>query len=161
MNQLRNQEWLEDRLRTVWMRGFSDVTPENTVTISFGRRARTRLGSIRLDKDKKKTRILINRLFSRPEVPLQIVDATIAHEIVHYVHGFGSPFEQKFCTPHAGGVVTREMKERGFGKELIFQKKWLKNEWPKFLKMHGPTPRKRRRYRKQKSLLVRLLLGSF
>ncbi len=162
--QLRNQEWLEDRFRTVWMRGFSDLVPQNTVTIRFGRRARTRLGSIRMAKNKKESRILINRLFTHPEVPLQIVDATIAHELTHYLQGFSSPLEQKFSTPHAGGIVTKEMKKRGFGPELEFQKKWLKNEWPKFLKIHGPPQRKRRRiYRrtKSKSLLVRLLLGCF
>ncbi len=157
----RNQEWLEDRLRIVWMRGFSEVVPRNAVTIAFGRRARTRLGSIRMDKDKKKSRILINRLFVHPEVPVQVVDAVIAHEIVHYAHGFGSPFEQKFCTPHAGGVVTKEMKKRGFGKELALQKKWLKYEWPKFLKLHGPVRKKRRVIKRKKPLLVRLLLGSF
>jgi hypothetical protein len=159
MNKMRNQEWLEDRFRIVWMRGFSDLVPENTVTIAFGRRARTRLGSIRMDRDKKKSRILINRLFMNPEVPEQIVDAVIAHEVSHYLHGFSSPRKQLYKTPHAGGVVTREMKKRGFGPELEFQKKWLKNEWPKFLKTHGPPRPKRRIYRRKKGLLVRFLLG--
>lgn len=142
----------------VWMRGFSDLVPRNRITIRFGQKARTRLGSIRLTPDKKESRILINRLFAQPEVPVIIVDAVIAHEITHYLHGFSSPLEKCYQTPHAGGVVNKELEKRGFGPELEFQKKWLKEIWPKFIENYHPI-RKKRVYRRRKPLLFRLLVG--
>lgn len=132
----RNQFWLEATLASVWQRHFYDVMPGNRVVIRFGRVAKTRLGSIRMSRDKKTSVILINRLFQSTSVPMEIVEATIAHELVHYLHGFSSPFEQKFSTPHAGGVVTKELKKRGFGPILVFQKQWLKEVWPKLVRAH-------------------------
>jgi len=75
------------------------------------------------------------------------VTATIAHELCHYAHGFSSPLEQRHPHPHYGGVVTKEMKARGFEKELKMQKKWLKEVWPELLreKMPPRTIRRRRR----------------
>lgn len=151
----RTQLWLEATLASVWQRHFPDMVAANCVVIRFGRVARTRLGSIRLSapprhgpwRDKKSSTILINRLFQNPAVPLAIVEATIAHELVHYLHGFSSPFEQKFCSPHAGGVVTKELKARGFGEVLTFQKRWLKQEWPKLVREHGGLRRARRGHR--------------
>jgi hypothetical protein len=67
-----------------------------------------------MSRDAKISTILINRLFQLEIVPVEVVDATIAHELTHYLHGFSSPLEQKFSTPHAGGVVTKELKKRGF-----------------------------------------------
>lgn len=153
----RTQAWLESTLASVWQRHFPDMIAGNHVVIRFGRVARTRLGSIRLSapprhgpwRDKKSSTILINRLFQNPAVPLPIVEATIAHELVHYLHGFSSPFEQKFCSPHVGGVVTKELKARGFGEILTFQKQWLKQEWPKLVRAHGGLRRTRRGYRRR------------
>ena len=159
MNSLRNQHWLEERLRFVWEAGFSDLEAKNEVIIRFGRVARTRLGSIRMSRDGKTSKILINKLFQREEVPVEIVDATIAHELTHYLHGFSSPLEQKFSTPHAGGVVTKELKKRGFGAALVLQNKWLKTLWPTIVREHMPIKRRRRVVRRgsRKSLLHRLL----
>lgn len=144
----RDQEWLETRLKTVWQRGFTDLVPGNRVEIKFGRVARTRLGSIRMSRDKKVSKILINRLFIQENIPEQVVDATIAHELVHYLHGFSSPFEQKFCSPHAGGVVTKELKQRGFSEALLFQRRWLKTHWLPLLREHvglrSRAPRRKR-----------------
>lgn len=139
----RDQLWLEQTLASVWRRHFPDMVAENRVEIRFGRVARTRLGSIRMSRDKTISTILINKLFQNPIVPLAVVEATIAHELVHYLHGFSSPFEQKFYSPHAGGVVTKELVARGFGEILSFQKRWLKEEWPKLLKEHGVIGRRR------------------
>lgn len=135
-NSSRDQAWLNQRLQYLWKRGFSDVVPLNTVLIRYGRVARTRLGSIRMSEDKKISQILVNRLFQSLEIPLEVVDLTIAHELVHYVHGFSSPFEQKFCTPHAGGVVNQELKQRGFSKELSFHRRWLRENWASVLASH-------------------------
>lgn len=142
----RNQPWLKQRLTHVWQAHFSDMVAANRVVIRFGRVARTRLGSIRMSRDKKVSTILINRLFQNSVVPVEVVESTIAHELVHYLHGFSSPFEQKFCSPHAGGVVTKELKKRGFGEILQQQKRWLKTEWPALVREHVSV-RVRRRYR--------------
>ncbi len=151
---LRDQQWLEERLVHLWNKGFPDLVAENQIVIRWGRKARVRLGSIRMAKDKKTSTILINRLFQQAEVPLAVVDAVIVHELTHYVHGFSSPLEQKFSTPHAGGVVDKELKKRGFSRELQVQKKWLKDVWPMFLKQYGP-PQKRRVRRSRRRGLVR------
>lgn len=171
MTLVRDQQWLESRLHQVWQRGFPDMMAPNEVLIRYGRAARTRLGSIRMSPDKKVSKILLNRLFQHSEIPLEVIDLTIAHELVHYLHGFSSPFEQKFYSPHAGGVVDRELKERGFSRELTFQKRWTKTHWPHVLRAHALStstsrvlrPRRlvRRRpkslFRHSKSLIRQLL----
>lgn len=157
----RDQSWLESRLADVWQRGFFDVVPGNRVEIKFGRVARTRLGSIRMSRDKKVSKILINRLFTSEAIPEEVVDATIAHELVHYLHGFSSPFEQKYCSPHAGGVVTKELKQRGFSEALLFQRRWLKTHWLPLLREHvglrlrAPRRKRSRRLPRTFSLLRR------
>ena len=145
----RDQQWLEQRFLHVWERGFSDVIPGNTIVVKYGQRAKTRLGSIRMSRDEKVSTVLINRLFQLEEVPLEVIDATIAHELCHYVHGFSSPFEQKFRTPHAGGVVTKELRVRGFEKERLFQEKWTRQHWSDLVRAHAPA-RKRRRVRRKR-----------
>ena len=155
---IRDQQWLEERLVRIWQKTFPDLVPANQVVIRFGRAARVRLGSIRMSRDKKISKILINKLFQNLEVPVEVVDATIAHELTHYLHGFSSPLEQKFSTPHAGGIVTKELKKRGFARILEVQKKWLKNEWPKFLKQYGPKPRRRTYRRRRRGLITRKVL---
>lgn len=144
---IRDQQWLQNRLKTVWQSGFFDVVPRNRIEIKFGRIARTRLGSIRMSRDRAVSKILINRLFVLEHIPEEIVDATIAHELVHYLHGFSSPFEQKYCSPHAGGVVTKELKQRGFGDALAFQRKWLKTHWGPLVREHASLGPRRRRLR--------------
>lgn len=156
---LRDQAWLEERFVQIWNRGFPDLFPENILEVRWGRNARMRLGSIRMTQDKKTSRILINKLFQNSKVPLEVIDAVIAHELTHYVHGFSSPLEQKFSTPHAGGVVDKELKKRGFTEELAFQKKWLKSVWPEFLKQHGPP--RRRRPSRRRFIRRRSILGAF
>jgi hypothetical protein len=101
-----------------------------------------------MSRDAKISTILINRLFQLEIVPVEVVDATIAHELTHYLHGFSSPLEQKFSTPHAGGVVTKELKKRGFESALELQKKWLKVQWPLLVREHAPERLKRRRIKR-------------
>ena len=98
--------------------------------------------------NKRKTIITINGLFKDLTVPEYVITATIAHEMCHYAHGFSSPLDQKFENPHQGGIVTREMKARGFDKELAMQKKWLKEVWPEYLKQKMPYKQRRRRRRR-------------
>lgn len=175
---MRDDKWLFQKLDEIWDGHFSDVPQNNDVSIKFGRRARQRLGSIKqedssfchsrpplsflrrreslrrinsggnLDKNRK-TIITINGLFRDLSVPEYVVTATIAHEMCHYAHGFSSPLEQRHPHPHYGGVVTKEMKERGFGEILKKQKKWLKEEWPQLLKEKMPARRAQRRTRRR------------
>ena len=85
---VRDDNWLLSRLDYLWSKHFSDVSQKNKVFIKFGRSAKYRFGSIRLDPSKKDSLILINGNFKEPSVPAEIVDHTIAHELVHYTHGF-------------------------------------------------------------------------
>ncbi|RJO60944.1 hypothetical protein C4544_04215 [candidate division WS5 bacterium] len=153
---MRDDKWLFQKLDEIWDRHFSDVPQNNDVLIKFGRRAKQRLGSIKQEtKNRKdllnknrKTIITINGIFKDEEIPEYVVIATIAHEMCHYTHGFSSPLEQKFPNPHQGGIVTKEMKARGFDKELKLQKKWLKDVWPEYIKEKMPARQVRRRRRR-------------
>lgn len=153
---MRDDKWLFEKLDELWDGHFSDIPQHNDVVIKFGRKARQRLGSIKQETKthldllakNRKTIITINGLFKDENVPDYVVMATIAHEMCHYAHGFSSPIEQKFSNPHQGGIVTKEMKARGFTKELNLQKKWLKVEWPDYIKGKMPVSRARRRKRR-------------
>lgn len=152
---MRDDTWLFSKLDEIWDQYFSDIPQDNDVVIKFGRKARCRLGSIKqetktvfdLADKKRKTIITINGLFRNPVVPEYVVEATIAHELCHYAHGFSSPLEKKYASPHQGGIVTREMKDRGLTEILSKQKKWLKDFWPQYIKEHTRPPKRRRRAR--------------
>lgn len=153
---MRDDKWLFQKLDELWDGHFSDIPQHNDVVIKFGRKARQRLGSIKqetkthldlLNKNRK-TIITINGLFRDEKVPEYVVITTIAHEMCHYAHGFSSPLEQRHPHPHYGGVVTKEMKVRGFTKELAMQKKWLKEMWPEYLKEKMPQRRVQRHRRR-------------
>jgi hypothetical protein len=107
---LRDATWLQDRLEFLWNAYYSDAPSAYPITIHFGPRARYRYGSIY--SIGKQCHILINRLFAHPDVPEYVIDATICHELAHYVHGYGSGLRKRYAHPHRGGVVDKEMKER-------------------------------------------------
>jgi len=130
---MRDQSWLQNMFEELWERHFSDVSRLNDIEVKFSRNARTRLGSIRMTRDKKKSRILINGLFKDPLIPTQVVEAVLAHEIVHYVHGFSSPLKQKYRHPHRGGVVKHEMIARGLEHQYRVEKSWTKENWNKLV----------------------------
>lgn len=151
----RDNLWLQSLLDDIWDRHFADVPQNNVVRIEFGRRARTRLGSIKRNATAvDETIITMNGLFKLDELPELIVRGTIAHELVHYAHGFHSPLPQKYRHPHAGGIVEREYKLRGLFEQHVHQKRWLKSNWPQFLETHLPS-----RKRRQKSVVVKSTLG--
>lgn len=156
---VRDNAWLAYRLNTIWKSHFADIDQDNEVRIVFGRKSRARLGSIGMhgwqgaDSRKREYRsrykdvegtsiITITGYFKDPRVPEYVIDATIAHEVVHYVHGFHSPRPQLYTNPHAGGVVDKEMIERGLGDTLAQQKRWLKDTW---LQVVDPPKRRKRR----------------
>lgn len=140
---MRNNRWLESRLELIQKEHFADARFCNNVTIKFGRRARTRLGSIRKQYGRSilnkltnhyDSEILINGIFKNEELPEFLIDATIGHELCHYVHGFSSPLPQLSRYPHSGRLVDKEMINRGMGDMLLTQKKWLKNNWIRIIK---------------------------
>lgn len=143
----RDDKWLFQQLDEVWETFFPDMPQDNDVRIVWGRRARQRLGSISHDKTNDAgTLITINALFKDDKVPDFVIQATIAHELAHYAHGFHSPIERKFEKPHEGGVVHRELDNRGAKKLEVMSKKWLKENWREYLEKHLPRkPIKRKR----------------
>lgn len=122
----RDNNWLLSRLDFVWSRYFSDIPQTNKVFIKFGRNAKFRLGSIRLDKKTKASFITITSMFKDPKIPSEVVDHTIGHELVHYTHGFSSVHPRLHRYPHAGGVVKKEMELRGMGYLHKAYKEWIK-----------------------------------
>jgi len=145
---MRDDKWLFGQLDEIWETFFPDMPQDNDVRIVWGRKARQRLGSISRDQTNQDgTLITINSLFKSNQVPDFVVQATIAHELAHYAHGFHSPIEQKFDKPHEGGIVHKELDDRGARKLEVMSKKWLKENWREYLEKHFPrkNPVKRKR----------------
>ena len=126
---MRDNKFLLERLEQIWFLLFNEIPKLNNVNIKFKGKSKNKFGHI--SKKGKDTEIVINELFRFDIVPEYIIDLTIAHELSHYAHGFNSPLEQKYKHPHKGGVVTKEMKLRGFDKMLKREKMWFKHEWPR------------------------------
>jgi hypothetical protein len=148
---MRDDLWLQQLLDDTWDRYFSDVPQDNIVRVEFGRRARTRLGSIRINpKEPDVTIITMNGLFRLTEIPEMVVLATLVHELTHYAHGFSSPLAQKHRHPHAGGVMRAEYRERGLEQLYVDQRRWLKANWPGMVERHFNPPRRRRVVRRQR-----------
>lgn len=122
----RDDKWLLSRLDFLWENFFSDVKQVNPVFIRFGRFSRFRLGSIRLDRFSKHSFITITGMFKDPSIPVEVVDHTIAHELCHYTHGFSSPRVRLHKYPHHGGIIKRELEERGLGRLSKAYNDWLK-----------------------------------
>lgn len=137
----RTDAWLEERLALLWSHHFADVARANPVTILFSRNARARLGSIR--QRAGITTIFITGHFRNPHIPEAVLDETIAHELVHYAHGFESPLPKLYRYPHEGGIVRRELVARGLGDVRRFARHWLKTHWQSII---GPPRRLRRRH---------------
>jgi hypothetical protein len=129
MNQVRTRLWLETVLLTLWDRHFSDVPVANTVHIGYCRPSKTRLGWIALSESGRSSQIGINRLLQHPEAPDEVCVITIAHEMVHYGHGFGSPLPRRYDDPHAGGIVEHELHARGLSPALAVYQDWSLHTW--------------------------------
>ena len=160
---MRDNAWLENKMWEMLHESFADVPVSNDLVIKFGRRAKQRLGSIRRKEMRKTSGMLVSRFaksfgitpsgspfskeggdnpsiititghFKNLRIPEYVVLVTIAHELVHYAHGFSSPLEQKYQHPHRGGVVKKELEVRGFGEIQQIADKWLKENWTKYLR---------------------------
>jgi len=142
---MRDQEWLENRLEYIQRKHFADADISNPLFIKFGRKAITRLGSIKKKHPKSifarlsghfETEVTINSHFMDPKIPEFVIDAIIGHELCHYVHGFSSPLPQLARHPHRGGIVNNEMRQRGMGDLEQKQKKWIKQNWLNYINKH-------------------------
>lgn len=140
---MRDNFWLDSRLNAIWEMLFLDTPKANKVHIRFKGRSRNKFGHIKMMRDKS-TEIVVNSLFRSSLVPEYIVDLTIAHELVHYMHGFHSPLPRQFSHPHKGGIVDKELKKRGFLEMIRLEKKWVKEQWPNvYLQLHPGARQKR------------------
>ena len=158
---MRENDFLQERLDVLLKNNFADVERPNEIEIAFGRRAKRRFGSIKMDrptllKKNPASIITINGLFRDEKIPAQIIEATIAHELCHYAHGFSSPLPKKYEKPHQGGVIKREMKKRDLVFLYDYEQLWTKQNWVKILGESFPQTRRVRR-RKQPKTLSQLL----
>jgi len=124
---IRDDKWLLSRLDYIWGKYFSDILQTNKVFIKFGRFARFRLGSIKLERKTKASYITITSMFKNQSIPQEVIDHTIGHELVHYAHGFSSSSPKLHRYPHAGGVVKREMSQRGMDYLYQAYRDWIKD----------------------------------
>lgn len=129
---VRDRWWLRGLLQDVWDQYFSDTPRVNLVRISYGAPWKTRLGSITLSDDHRTSYIFVNGLLRLAEVPEYVTTVTIAHEMVHYAHGFGSPLPRRYKHPHRGGIVKRELLRRGMGVEYARYDEWVYDHWYDF-----------------------------
>lgn len=144
---MRDHEWLQEQLKFLLSKYFSSVPVTNPIEIKWGREAKFRFGSIKLvsyksiKRDKshkgfkdlirigdrpKKSVITVTSMFKDEKIPVGVVQYTVLHELCHYAHGFSSMNRQMFRHPHHGGVINRELTERGAQNLIPIFKKWLK-----------------------------------
>lgn len=116
-------------LAYIWERYFSDVPRVNEVQIAWCQPWKNRLGLIRLSLDETTSFIGINTLLQHQLVPCYVLLTTVAHELVHYAHGFGSPLPRPYEHPHANNVVNRELERRGLGTYVCQCELWIDKEW--------------------------------
>lgn len=128
---MRDDQWLRNKLDNVWSEYYPDVPKSDKVIIHFGKRCRNRLGSIRLVNNEL-SEIKINGFLKDPDLPEFVCKAVVAHELTHYVHGFGSSRPQLYKYPHRGGIVAREMIRRGLGETHYAAKDWINTNWITF-----------------------------
>lgn len=137
---MRDAAWLKNELDTVFKKYFQDVPVTNPIEIRFGREAKYRFGSIKLLKPRgvkflrslknrqpAKSVITITSMFANENVPEEVVQYTIGHELCHYAHGFSSTNKRLFKYPHHGGIVNKELARRGAEHLSHTFKKWLKS----------------------------------
>jgi hypothetical protein len=128
----RDDLWLSDLHDEIWDRYFPDTPRANVVRLSFGPPWKSRLGLITMSLDAATTFIVVNGLLRHPEIPEFVVTVTVAHEMVHYAHGFGSPLPRRYKHPHRGGIVKRELIRRGMVDQYERYDDWVYRYWYEF-----------------------------
>ncbi len=119
-------------LNAIWRHHFTDMPRVNSVLIDYCYPWKSRLGLIRLSVDASVTFIGINALLQVQQVPDYVLITTIAHEMVHYSHGFGSPLPRCFKHPHANKVVDEALEQRNMGAYLKRCNEWIDKNWYTF-----------------------------
>ncbi len=130
-----SRQQLTLHLDRIWQDYFSDIPRINSVDIAYCHPWKRRLGLIRLSLDSAKSFIGINALLQLQEVPEYVLLTTIAHELTHYAHGFGSPLPRIFEHPHANNIVQRELIRRGLGALANKCDDWIDKQWFSFYDM--------------------------
>lgn len=136
---MRDSAWLQNQLDHLLKTYFSDIAITSPIEIKFGREAKYRFGSIKLYKRRHflgkpaKSIITITSMFAKDDVPVEVVDYTIGHELCHYTHGFSSTNKRLFKYPHHGGIVNKELERRGAKHLISAFKIWLKDYRKKIL----------------------------
>lgn len=125
---MRDDIWLTQRFDQIWELFFPEVERKD-VYIRWKGKWKNKFGHI--TRKNNKTEIAINKIFKNLQVPEDVIKLTIAHEIVHYSHGFHSHLPRKYRHPHKGGIVEKDLKARGFSYMLKKEKEWQKTEWMK------------------------------
>ncbi len=145
---------LQNLLYELWENHFEDVPRKNLVIVKYGKFSKGRLGSIKwckdlkgikqiykyfeeehkIQDDKRITLIILTRYFTLDGIPNYVIKTTLAHELVHYTHGFHSPLPQIYTYPHQGSLVKKELKKRGLGEEYKLADEWIKKYWDKIIK---------------------------
>jgi hypothetical protein len=126
---VRDQRWLAHQLDHIWATWFADVERVTPLTIRYVRPWKRRLAVIYLTDNDRSSFIGVNRLLRDRRVPYPVCLVTIAHELAHYAHGFGSHHPRRYRHPHRGNVVQRELTRRGLGSELRFYTEWTNESW--------------------------------
>lgn len=148
---IRDETWLESRFNSIWQLFFPEVEKKN-ISIKWKGRWKNKFGHI--SSTKNGSMIAVNKLFSFPEVPEDIIKLTIAHEIVHYMHGFHSHLPKQHKHPHKGNIVNKELIKRGFHYMIKNEKAWVKTIWPKLYPELHSRPIKRSFYTNSGNLLA-------
>jgi hypothetical protein len=123
-------------LDLIWQEHFPDIPRVNDVYIAYSYPWKRRLGLIRLSLDNVTSFIGINTLLQHPKIPEHVLITTVAHELAHYAHGFGSPLPRLYRHPHANNVVNRELEQRGLGEMMRLCDEWINDQWFTFYQMH-------------------------
>ena len=124
---MRDDLWLNQRFEKIWDLLFADVKKLNNVVVRFKGNWRNKFGHIRKLNDDSE--IAVNGAFKDERIPEFMIDLTLAHELIHYMHGFSSPHKRMFRYPHQNKAVDNELKKRGFGYLKRLERKWIKEDW--------------------------------
>ncbi len=127
---MRTVAWLGERVQLLRENHYADVPQGHPIETRWGSRARYRFGSIAARNGV--CVILANQLFADERVPVYVVDETLAHELAHYAHGYGSGLPRLYSHPHRGGIIEAELRKRGLGELHDKAEVWRKTQWEAF-----------------------------
>ncbi len=137
----RDNLWLGRHLAQIWECYFPDTPCVNPVDIAFAKHWKARLGLITLCEETNTSKIRLNSLLRHPDIPECVTTITVAHEMVHYSHGFGSRLPRLFAHPHRGDIVEKELLARGLAAQYEEYLDWLGDHWDRFYHLHTTPPR--------------------